>query len=365
MPLTLPRQLRLSGGAAGIIAAAALCAPGGAHATAGTTVPATTGATVPANTWGCSSSAVNVTLLANAPIQPLIANPDGTSCSTDTVGLNDLGPSVSNLIGGDALNAITETDSAVAPDVQSPTSYATVTNLSLTNSALPLLQLPGTISSQVSATCVDGAAKYAGSGTTAPLVIGGHTIPTDKAVTETLSGLGKLTGAVLSIVPGQVTQTATSYTRDGLHVTLKLGATDILDLVVSQATASVNGDPCLNSAPDGGNNFPGGITDTGVDSTTANVTYLLNELKAGFDQFGARIASERLFDRGTQTRTRIECWRRHKGSCSVEIWAFRLPTHVLVGSAHVRVRPGHFKIIALKTRKLARYPVFLHLSSWQ
>jgi hypothetical protein len=375
-----PRRRAISVGVLTGAAAVAMCLPAGASAATGT------------GSWDCTSSALEATLTNQAPINPIVANKNHSSCESDSVGVNNLGPSLFNLVGADAANAITTVDSSAAPADQKPTAYATVANVSLTNIGTALIELPGTVSSQVSAKCVNGAPQFTATSTTAPIEIGGQTIPTDKPLTETLSGLGKLTGAVLTINPGEQTQTADSLTRDALHVQLHLGSTSILDVVLAQSTVNLSRTPCTDttapasgsgsgsgsgagsgsgsganansttSKTDAGNGSGNGSGNTtGEAGIGASYTYLLNELKAGFDQFGARVESTRPLTQGSKTRIRIGCWRQHKGYCNIRVLVFRLPTAKLVGSKKLTIRPGHIKLVVISTPRFRRYPVFVHL----
>jgi hypothetical protein len=325
--------------------------------------------------WNCSASALRATLTNNAAIEPLIANHDHPSCETDSAGVSHLGPSVGNLADADAVNALTLIDPSLAPAQQTTTAYATVANLKVTGAATPLIELPGTISSQVTATCVAGTPQLSATSTTVPLKIGGQTIPTDKPLTETLTGVGSLTGAVLSIKPGEEIRTPSSLTRRGLHVTLKLGSTQILDLVAAESTVSLSGTPCSNLAvtPSSGTVGAGGTGGSGsgatggsrhaarAGSSAATVALLLAQLRAGFDQFGARVESTKLLHHGTRTRVRIGCWRGHHGNCNVRVVVFRKMHPVTVGSKRVSIRPGHIKLVTIRTPRFGHFPVYVHL----
>jgi hypothetical protein len=382
-----PRRHAISVGVLTGAAALAMCLPAGANAATGT------------GSWNCSSSALEATLLNQAPIHPIVANANHASCETDSAGVNNLGPSIFNLVGADAANAITTVDGSAAPADQTPLAYATVANVSLTNIGTALIELPGTLSSEVTAKCVNGAPKFSATSTTAPLEIAGKTIPTDKPLTEVLAGVGSLTGAVLTVNPGQETQTADSVTRDALHVQLHLGSTSILDVVLAQSTVSLSGTPCSDTTASGSGSGSGSGTGTSANSTTtkggsgsgtgsngsggssngssganggtnttlgedgigASYTYLLNELKAGFDQFGARVESTKPLSKGSKTRVRIGCWRKHTGNCNIRVLVFRLPSAKLVGSKHLSIRPGHIKMVVISTPHFRRFPVFVHL----
>jgi hypothetical protein len=322
-----------------VAALAALAVPAGASAATGS--------------WNCTASALRATLTNQAPIEPIIANKAHALCQTDSVGVQNLGPSALNLVGADAANAVTTIDSSKAPAYQKPTSYATVANLTVTNTGTGLLKLPGTVSSQVSAACVNGKPVFSATSTTAPIEIGGQMLQTDKPLTETLGALGKLTGAVVTIDPGAQTQTATSLTREALHVTVHLGSSNILDLVLASSTVSLTGLPCADKTPP-----PGSAAGA---AALAKAKLLLAELKAGYDQYGARVENTKVFNHGRRTRIRIGCWRRHPGLCRVKVVVFRKEHPWVVGQRRIAIRPGHIKVIWVSTTKYTRYPVFVHL----
>src|SRR5205807_2693682 len=190
--------------------------------------------------------ALRATVTNQAPIEPLIANKKKALCLADTVGVDNTGPSIYGIAGVDAARARTSNDNTKAPADQLPTANATVTNARITDSGgTPLIELPGTIASQVTASCQGTTPVLTATSTTLPLKIGGQTIATDKPVTQILSGVGQLTGAILTINPGEEVRTATSLTRRGLHVNLHLGS-QVIDLVLAEATVTLSGNPCTN-----------------------------------------------------------------------------------------------------------------------
>ena len=324
--------------------------------------------------WGCQASAAQVTVGTNAPLAPLVANQVGDHCMPDSVGVGSLGASLGNVLGGGAASAVTAINTTLASASQNPAAASSVADVSLPGNANPILRVGGTVSSAVTAVCNHGVPSFSSTGTTAPIYIAGKEIPTNQPVTEVLTGVGNLTGAVLTVVPGQVTKTATSVSRTGLHVNLHLGSASLVDATLATAKVSSTGGPCVATVSgdtgskgsgrrgSGTSGTSGSGSSTGSSAANAAATKaLLAELRAGSDQFGARVESTRMIFGGKRTRIRIGCWSHHKGNCNIRVAVFRLPSHKVIATRRITVRPGHIKVIVLSTPRFARYPVFVHL----
>jgi hypothetical protein len=337
-------------------------------------VPAVASA-APANSWGCDSSALRLTLLVSTPVEPLIANPQQLPCANDTEGVNNLGPQIGNVAGADAVRARTVVNGNIAVKSEEPVADATVTNLRVTNSKTPLIELPGTISSQATVMCVNGAPKFAATSATVPLKIGGQTIGTDQPITQTLKGISGLTGAVLTIKPGEQIQTTsggvTRFTVRGLHVNLHLGSATLVDLIAAESTASYTGTPCTNGSIPGNDPLgPNGGPGTGPNSsnggsgsggTNATLRYGL-----GFDNDGFRIEATRMIHSGRWTRVRIQCSAKAKHTCRERLTVYRVryPNLALrkIGSRIVKLKRGRTAIFSVRTIKSWHYAIYARLS---
>jgi hypothetical protein len=194
-------------------------------------------------------------------------------CATETQGIDNLGPQIGNIAGADAVRARTAIETTIPVDTEKAGADATIVNLRLPNSGSPGISLPGTISSAAAISCLGGVPKVTTSFSTVPITIGGQTIPTDQAVTQVLNGAGSLTGAILSIKPGEVLTGSvggvTFTSIRGLHLNLHLSNGSVLDVVASESTVSYTGSPCSNSSlpPNGGGSGNGSGSGSGLSGS--------------------------------------------------------------------------------------------------
>ncbi|MBO0767984.1 MAG: PKD domain-containing protein [Solirubrobacterales bacterium] len=261
-----------AGGAVG-----ALAVPGAAGA-------ATTG------TWSCSASALQASLLSAPALAPITAST--SPCDNSASGIQ---PSqISSLTGGlldagiAAANTSTGTDSSgnqtyqatsTVAQLSAPASATSLPGLPIglpTSLPVDLISIPDTVSSTVSATCVNGSPQFNPSSTVLPssITVAGQSIPTTQGTT-TLNALGSLPGGVVTITPNAETKTATSDTVDALDVKVALGGTTVLDVDLAQSSLSLSDATCDSPAPGGGGtgtNPGGGSTGTnpGGGSTGTN-----------------------------------------------------------------------------------------------
>jgi hypothetical protein len=326
--------------------------------------------------WGCTSSALRVTLAAGSPVEPLISDQGAQGCLTNSVGVASLGASIGHVAGADAARAWTINNSAAAPANQAPEADATIANVKVTDTATPLISLPGTVTSRAYATCTSGVTALNATSTTVPIKIGNQTIQTDRPLTETLAGVGTLTGAVLAIKPGEQIRTANSLTVRALHVTLKLGSAQLLDLVLAESTVSFTngtGGPCANhTAGSGAGGASGSSSGTsGSSHGASNGTYgggtrgSSSRYGFGFDSHGMRIEATRTVKHGSWTRVRIRCSARVTRSCTETLTVYRLMGNLRpkkIGTRKVTVRRGQSIVVSVRTTPYPRYPVFAQLS---
>lgn len=205
--------------------------------------------------WNCGASALRAQLGNLKPIEPLVANQGGVRCATDVVGAADLGDSIPLGTGLDAVASRTNlNDTKLAPASQQVSGDVRAARVRLP-STNPLLEVQG-LESDAKAVCdTNKMPVLTGSSRVAKLLIGGQEFPTDRITTELLKGVDGLTGALLSIKPKEEIREGSGVsqklTHRALHVTLKLGATSILDAVVGETSVAAIDDPCHATKPPG------------------------------------------------------------------------------------------------------------------
>lgn len=342
-----------------------------ATALASAALPASAMAALPQDNWGCDASALRIKLLNSTPLDPLVANPGQVPCASATEGIDNLGPQIGNILGADVVRARTIVDSTMPVKSESPSADATVANVRVTNTGTPLIELPGTIASHASVTCVGGQPKVTSSYSDVPLKIGGRTILTDHALTSTLNGLSGLLGAVLTLKPGEIVQSTsggvTTFTIRGLHVNLHLGTGNVVDLIAAESTVSYTGNPCTNSSLPGapssnsGGGSNGGSGSNGSNGSNGGNTTSISPFGIGYDAHGFRIDATRTVLGGKWTRVRVSCSPKATKTCSETLIVYRLFQYVHVreiGRRKIRLRPGHWVIFSVRTQPFPRYPVY-------
>jgi hypothetical protein len=178
-------------------------------------------------TFSCTASALRVTLL-DSTIEPIVANPADAPCADDSKGL--VGPVA---IGPIVINGVASADTAAAPGGGHADS--SVTNIEVG---------PGfaaeVLSSSADASCTDGQPSFSSAGEVVNVRIGGTVveIPADQgAVTLDIPGIGTL-------YLNEVVTTSTSITRRALRLD-----TVLLDVVIAESKADVEGTPCDATPP--------------------------------------------------------------------------------------------------------------------
>jgi Ca2+-binding RTX toxin-like protein len=213
-----------------------------------------------AGTWNCRASALRVKLFDQAPVEPIVANGNSSTCRTDSAGLPDLGASLPLGLGADAASALT-TQGGTDPTTQQPAAHSEIANLRIpgTNAFLTVVAA----ATDVSGGCANRAPVFAGRNSTARLFLGTTEIPTNQIVEQVVDGVTGLTGAILKVIPHEEVRNASSYTRRALHISLTLGGANIVDAIAAEGTISVTGNPCT----------PSTTTGTGIDNPTNNPDY--------------------------------------------------------------------------------------------
>jgi hypothetical protein len=180
-----------------------------------------------AGTFSCTASALRVTLLAST-IEPLVANPADAPCADDSKGL--VGPVT---VGPIMIDGIASASSATTPGGGHADSSVTKIQVG-----------PGVaadvLTSSADVSCKDGQPSFSSAGEVVNVRIGGTVIaiPADQsAVTLDILGIGTL-------YLNEVVTTSTSITRRALRLN-----TALLDVVIAESKADVEGNPCDTKPP--------------------------------------------------------------------------------------------------------------------
>lgn len=200
--------------------------------------PAAAAADAPGAAFTCSASAVRVSLLGAAAIQPLQAGGSGGECPTTDASL--LSPSLGLPLDLETLTARTLTAPGGGTGALASAGLGRLA-LGTGGAGAPLLELTSATSA-AGASCVGGRPVLAGSSSVGDMRILGRTVGTASALTQTVPLLGGL--AEIHVAPGEQTVAGNTLTERALRITITLGGRPLAEIVVGEARVAVAADAC-------------------------------------------------------------------------------------------------------------------------
>lgn len=204
-------------------------------------------------TFTCSASALRVTALGVANVEPEVANAANDPCA-----------------GASAQTAGVSVPGVLSTGVASATTASTATRGSATGTVngtdVAALGISATMARSTAAdTCVAGAPALTHSSTVAGLTVGG----TPVTVSGQQVSLGSLGVATVNL--DETIATATGVTQRAADITVAGGVDNGAHIVLGEASAGAVGNPCASGAGAGGGGGGGGGTGTGSGGTGAPV----------------------------------------------------------------------------------------------
>lgn len=192
-----------------------------------------TAAAADASTFSCRASAVRVSVLVN--LEPFVANPQDKPCADDSKGL--LTPTTIGPVTAAALNAKTDADPGGQPGARADSE---VVGARISSTLIPLITAD-VLRTHAKVRCVNGQPSFSSSSEVVNLRVGGTVIavpPNDEPFTVPIPlGLGTLYG-------NEKVTSSNRITRRALRLD-----TLLLDVVLAESTANVEGNPCTPVPP--------------------------------------------------------------------------------------------------------------------
>jgi hypothetical protein len=214
----------------------ASCAALAALLSAGIAAPAVAGPPAPSGgsdgEFSCRASALRVSLLGGT-LEPLVANDADVPCEDESTGL--IGPlPLGPIAVSGVLTAMTDATPAGGH------AEASVTNVAIGAVGIPAITAD-VLTSSADANCKDGKPVFSSAGEVVKVTIGGTVVqlPTD-------GDSVKLDLGVAQLYLNRVVITHNRITRRALQLTVGLL---LLDVVIAESTADVEGTPCEKKPP--------------------------------------------------------------------------------------------------------------------
>jgi Ca2+-binding RTX toxin-like protein len=215
-----------------------------------TTLALTGGAaTASADSFTCSASALQVSALGLLNVAPEVANSAGDPCVSDSAqaaGLN-LG-----LLSTGAVSASTSSTSTTGSSVGQVAGINLGLGLPLPLPiSLPLGITVTAATSTANASCVNGSPSVTSGSTVVGLMVAGQYIPVTGQQVQSipLGLLGVLGVATVNVDQTIPNATGTGVTQDAVDITIAGGLDNGVKIVLGEASAGADGNPCASTTP--------------------------------------------------------------------------------------------------------------------
>lgn len=203
--------------------------------------------------YGCSASALKATVAGQPAANPITSGSDAGPCSIGVAGLPNTGEvlGISGTITAKTAYAATDVQQAF-PIKQTPRASAGVEGLSLLGGVGGAIQVSAA-TSELSASCVNGAVAYVPKSNTGTITLGGTPIVLDGVTQPLTEALTSALDAVLSVKLNEVTDVpGGGKVVRAAHIQVLNGAGTLLDVIVAESRLTNAGNVCDPNAEGNG-----------------------------------------------------------------------------------------------------------------